>query len=1618
MKLVNIIKFALVLYLVAFTNAQVSSRIFGVSSKSSGSLYRQLIDMYSIAYSDASFDFEDLPIDVLLTQVDFIDYVGLDRCISRFYEDIFNLVQFPLAGQAIVMVYNLPELAGLNTRIVLDRQTLGKIWTGEITKWNHNDILALNPDLVGILPDRDIIIGYNDDGNVSVSGIFQSALSSFYDKFATDFANAGNLFRNMSFANESRCVNIGPSGAERFDWIKNTTYGLTFVSYSNAYNNTDPNISVMIMYNKAGFLVQPSVESVQYAMADYQEEYASGNFALDIFDAPGNNSWPLSYVNYVVMSKRFYQLDCSRADIVLKFIAWVYTNTAVGKALTQNQYYPLDTTLKKVAIDNIYIVKCNNVSVSNQQYLISFGGSTSIIPSWLTEFTSGSTIAKYYSTLSSSSIELLKSQACDFAVTINGVDDHFNKEMPDLTQMPLAAFAVVPAYNVPEILGKKLVLDIDIITKIYLGQIVNWNNSRIRELNPDISHLLPNAIIQVTMQNISSDINHIFTNFLSQNSDLFNNSIGPTYNPVQLINNTNIISVNNIDGLGDALINNKYSFGFWTDFGIRLLSRVETVQMVSLRIDNNVIDPTFETLKSKIDSDFTSSEFYNPVKRQVANNWPITTLISVVYLENSMNNKDKASALAEFMYWTQFNPLAINSAKNKGYYLASSNPELKSTILNLLKTFNFEGQSVSSYANCIYEGTICSDLGTCNNNSCICNSGRTGQYCEQIISESGDKIVTIVLATIIPFAFIVCLMIIIFTVVIVVLLRFRRQVDDEWEIDFDEIELGESLGTGGFGTVYKATWKGTEVAVKVISSESTTKNMEQVFNDEIRIMTKLRHPNVVLFMAACTKPPKMCIIMENMSLGSMYELLENELIPEIPLELKVKMAYQASKGMHFLHSSGIVHRDLKSLNLLLDSKWNVKVSDFGLTKFRSELAKNKSIEQLITTIHWTAPEILNDSPEIDFALADIYSFGIIMWELMTRKKPYENMSNAAIAVAVIRDNLRPLVTEEDKQKHPAEFIELMTSCWHIDPIIRPTFIEIMTRLSTIIGDSSIITSNTSSSINSSDNVKSGNSKSSHTTSSSTRSEMELTNNKIHVPHPVGQIVVVFTDIISAAKLWEFDPNAMRDATILHNQTIREIVTKYSGYESLSPKDRNSGEGSFCLIFTSIGDAIRCCEEIQETLLTLDWPKILLESDLACEEFDNQDQLLFRGLRVRMGIHFGTAKIVQDPLTKKYQYSGPVVNITAKITTLAQGGQLIISEDVYRNLVDKAKATKIGHTSVQELPQDLVLYEVKMTNLANRYFGGISYESSERDSENIVSESNVSDRSTRDMMDFVEKQDTFLTTANMCRWVIDYKEIQIGKQIGQGSYGTVYSGKWKGVEVAVKKFVKQKLSEKQMLDFRAEVALLSELSHPNIVVFIGACLMKPDICIITEYMKNGSLRDVLKNNQNRLGFSKKIKMLLDAANGINYLHTSQPIIVHRDIKPMNILVDENYNARVADFGFARIKADNTTMTRCGTPCWTAPEIIRGEKYDEKADVFSFGIVMWEVLTGKEPFAGHNFMKVSLDILEGARPQIPSDCPVDFKKLIKKCWHSSASKRPSMEEVIHELQIISGFFKDQV
>lgn len=1586
MQISKIIMIILVVNYVVNCQAQMGSRIYCSGSVSSVTLFDKYIKSYANHNDNVLIKYAGMSVDEINADVYIADCSAYDRAIPKDMMDLYGLKQFPIVGQAIVMIYNVPGLS--TNHLVMDRETLGKIWTGSIRNWNDIHIQNLNLDIAHELPNETITLGYNDAYYLSISEITQLTLRSFSEEFALAHTLAGNKFAGMIPAQEGYAIGIGESSESRIEWVKNNTYSLSFADLAAVYPY---NMSYMFMYNKAGKLVEPNITTVQSAMADFKEIYTTNDFTIDIFDAPGNNSWPISWVNYISMNGNFQQNDCFRTKELLDFIAWLYTNNEIAEDIKYYQYYPLDNTIKKIAIDNMYDVKCNGEISQKHQYLISFGSPLSIMASWPITWDSSITTIKYYDALSEQAIELQKTYSGDFGITIKDFDNRYYSEMEDIGVAHLAAFNIVPSYNIPQLIGanETIILDYETIVDIYLGIITNWNHTAIRNLNtPYINSLLPNNSIIVVIQDIESDINELFTTFLSSQSEKFNNQVGPTNLLKLSYTENNVIYVNEVNGVGNTLVETDYSFAFWSHPGIRMLSHMSIVQPASIKtLTGTVLKPTDEALAQAINNKIKDIQIRND------DAWPLIAEISLVYRQETMQSFSKAEALADFIYWTQFDEMAASIAATQGYYVASTHPYYLKNNLELLKSFTFNGKQVSQFANCINDGTICSDKGTCNNNLCLCEKDRTGDYCQHVVSESSDNTLIIVLAIIIPTTFLILIIAVITIIIAVLISRFTRTVEDDWEIDFSELEIIEQIGSGGNGTVHKASWKGTEVAVKLMITQIITKDAEKSFKDEVRIMKNLRHPNVVLFMAASTRPPKMCIVMEYMSLGSLYEILDNELIPEIPFALKLKIAYQASKGMHFLHSSGIVHRDLKSLNLLLDSKWNVKVSDFGLTKFKSDMDKNKSDKQLNCSIHWTAPEILNDSSNVDHILADVYSFGIILWELFTRFKPYLNMSPAAIAVAVIRDNIRPTITNELLES--PEYLDLIRNCWHSDPIIRPTFLEIMTRLTSMSDDSGMFTGTSSSSYSSNNNsyktkkiFNTGPSE----VSSTSASEMSQKTIKFGntTSHPTGNVTTVFTDITSAAQLWEYNAFAMKDAVNIHNEIIRDLIVKYKGYESIISRERNTGEGSFCVIFSDTNNAVEFALDIQTNMLQATWPEKLLEHSSACEELDHNDTIIYRGPRVRIGINSGSVKIVQDNVANRYYYTGPTINIVKEITLTTHGGQILISESVRRSVDDKYKVQALTGTDIMDDNGFVKLYDLKIPGLESRFFGGavVDHDNSYADkSDNLVIHSHLN------------KEDDFLTSANMCSYIINYNEISVdtNSQLGIGSYGIVYKGNWKGVSVAVKKFIKQKLPEKEMLEFRQEVSFLYKLKHPNIILMVGACINKPDICIITEYIKKGSLRQVLDNHNLKITWKQKLEMLSGIAEGINYLHTSNPVIIHRDIKPSNLLVDDNYVIKITDFGFATIKQENTRMTHCGTPCWTAPEILRGETYDEKVDIYSFGIVMWEILTGLRPYAGCNFMQVSLDVLDGTRPQIPSDCPTEYKKLMKKCWDTDPNKQ---------------------
>ncbi|XP_047179746.1 uncharacterized protein LOC124846516 isoform X1 [Vigna umbellata] len=264
-----------------------------------------------------------------------------------------------------------------------------------------------------------------------------------------------------------------------------------------------------------------------------------------------------------------------------------------------------------------------------------------------------------------------------------------------------------------------------------------------------------------------------------------------------------------------------------------------------------------------------------------------------------------------------------------------------------------------------------------------------------------------------------------------------------------------------------------------------------------------------------------------------------------------------------------------------------------------------------------------------------------------------------------------------------------------------------------------------------------------------------------------------------------------------------------------------------------------------------------------------------------------------------------------------------------------------------------------------------------------------------------------------------------RELGSGTFGTVYHGKWRGSDVAIKRIKKScfagRSSEQERLtiEFWREADILSKLHHPNVVAFYGVVQDGPGatLATVTEYMVDGSLRNVLLRKDRYLDRRKRLIIAMDAAFGMEYLHSKN--IVHFDLKCDNLLVNLKDPLRpickVGDFGLSKIKRNTLVSGGVrGTLPWMAPELLNGSsnKVSEKVDVFSFGIVLWEILTGEEPYANMHYGAIIGGIVNNTlRPTIPSYCDLEWKTLMEQCWAPNPAVRPSFTEIARRLRVMS-------
>ncbi|XP_072045000.1 uncharacterized protein [Amphiura filiformis] len=256
--------------------------------------------------------------------------------------------------------------------------------------------------------------------------------------------------------------------------------------------------------------------------------------------------------------------------------------------------------------------------------------------------------------------------------------------------------------------------------------------------------------------------------------------------------------------------------------------------------------------------------------------------------------------------------------------------------------------------------------------------------------------------------------------------------------------------------------------------------------------------------------------------------------------------------------------------------------------------------------------------------------------------------------------------------------------------------------------------------------------------------------------------------------------------------------------------------------------------------------------------------------------------------------------------------------------------------------------------------------------------------------------------------LDAGNIDLHEIIGEGGFGSVrrvsFKNPYKGYKEAAGKTVVYGLGKK-------EVEIMSQLSHPNIVNFLGICETGGSNIILMEYAPNGSLHDYLNDPSKPLPYELQKKWANESALAIRYLHGQN--FLHRDIKPQNCLLFQDNLLKLCDFGLAReIEESQTTSSQKGTYRYMAPEIHVGNKhgraiFSKPADVWAYGMVLLEICTRKPPFEHLEWHRVVFEVGSGNKPSIPEDCPKDLSDIIQQCWNSDPKQRPTMTFIVTAL-----------
>eukprot|EP00026_Physarum_polycephalum_P007269 Phypoly_transcript_07327.p1 GENE.Phypoly_transcript_07327~~Phypoly_transcript_07327.p1 ORF type:complete len:535 (+),score=88.08 Phypoly_transcript_07327:138-1607(+) len=479
---------------------------------------------------------------------------------------------------------------------------------------------------------------------------------------------------------------------------------------------------------------------------------------------------------------------------------------------------------------------------------------------------------------------------------------------------------------------------------------------------------------------------------------------------------------------------------------------------------------------------------------------------------------------------------------------------------------------------------------------------------------------------------------------------------------------------------------------------------------------------------------------------------------------------------------------------------------------------------------------------------------------------------------------------------------------------------------------------------------------------------------------------------SAFGMMDLAPRATTKAMATHNQHIRTTMESYGGYEV------SSSGALFLLSFSDLKSAIDWCTSTQISLMNCTWPPEILKLPQASQQKASTGEIMWSGPRVRMVVHSGSAVTDKDSLGHLI-YKGPVPERVNKMLLEAPEPGIYVSPIVHDELIDKIPQLSEQIVTPCEVIQgtNSTCYYVLPQKLAKRRAPGME-----------TPVLNLNAPSMHDVSEaLIEGSEAY---GKVPAWYIMWKDITVLEGQGRGNIGDYHRATYKGKEVAVKILVNQKLQEEDIIRLTADVSLLSKIDHPNLLPVVGACVEEHHISIVTAFAARGNLRALLSDPGTSITMAQSLKIARDIAAGMEFLskHPDPEIRIHDNFKSHNVLLMKDWEVKITDYGQANIKDLARTMTSVSNVAWTAPEILEGEDITPESALYSFGVILWEILTKKIPYENEHPIKVVTKILAGHRPAIPKEkIPAQCTEILQGCWNRNVVDRPSWHVIQTEL-----------